>query len=486
MLYNEQNRNGRWYNGRPMTPGEADGWYAEEAEKADAPEPPDENASDAPADGARPAAPYFQPDAPHFRSGAPCFQPAAPSAGKRVSPVWRVVAIAALCLLAGAGIVLRILGPHLHVQLESAVEPVLPFAADGGDSSASDAGIPDDADMYEYFDSYFTSSSDIDIPAAPTGTGVTLTLESTAGAEKSLQDIYAQLSPAVVGITCYRSGEKWSWGTGVVFTTDGYVVTNAHVLEGSDAADVIFPDGDSRSARFVGSDTATDLAVLKIEGENFPCAAFADSASCQVGDGIVAIGNPLGEQYAGTMTNGIISAINRSVSNKGFSMTLLQTNAALNEGNSGGPLINMYGQVIGITNMKMISYYSNIEGIGFAIPSRSIKTIVDQLLEQGYVSGRPALGITVGAMPSGIAEEYDIPNGLYISAVEEDSDAYAQGVRPGDILTQVNGQTVTATADVAAIKDEFKVGDKLTLTIYRDGETFDVDVVLHEKGEIFN
>ena len=485
MLYNEQNRNGRWYNGRPMTPGEADGWYAEEAEKADAPEPPDENASDAPADGARPAAPYFQPDAPHFRSGAPCFQSAAPSAGKRVSPVWRVVAIAALCLLAGAGIVLRILGPHLHVQLESAVEPVLPFAADGGDSSASGAGIPDDADMYEYFDSYFTSSSDIDIPAAPTGTGVTLTLESTAGAEKSLQDIYAQLSPAVVGITCYRSGEKWSWGTGVVFTTDGYVVTNAHVLEGSDAADVIFPDGDSRSARFVGSDTATDLAVLKIEGENFPCAAFADSASCQVGDGVVAIGNPLGEQYAGTMTNGIISAINRSVSNKGFSMTLLQTNAALNEGNSGGPLINMHGQVVGITNMKvMFTYSAAVEGIGFAIPTSVIKPVVDAIVEYGYVPGQPTLGIVAGPVSEEAMERYGLPSGIYVSRVDENSDAFAQGMQAGDVITAVNGTPVASVDDVNAIKDALAVGDEICCTVYREGKSFDIRFRLVDKGVI--
>jgi serine protease Do len=173
------------------------------------------------------------------------------------------------------------------------------------------------------------------------------------------------------------------------------------------------------------------------------------------------------------------------VTYEGHTLTLLQTDAAINEGNSGGPLINMYGQVIGITNMKMVSYSSNIEGIGFAIPSRSIKTIVDQLLTRGYATGRPAIGITVGSMPSGIAEEYDIPNGLYIYGVEEGSDAYVQGIQEGDILVAVDGVEVSTNDEVSAIKDEKEVGDTLTLTIYRDGKTMDIDIRLGEKGEIF-
>ena len=353
-----------------------------------------------------------------------------------------------------------------------------------------DGGNEKDYKTYEdFFDAYYANSvtgvSGMETVAADPGLSLEITPASQAG-ELSLTEIYSKCAPAVVGIKAGVETTDEYWGTGIIFREDGYIVTNYHIIDGTKLASVVLPDETEYDAKLVGYDSDSDIAILKIDAEDLPVAEFGDSSELLVGESVVAIGNPLGAQFRGTMTNGIISAIDRNVEHDGHTMTLLQTNAAINEGNSGGPLINMYGQVIGITNMKMISYYSNIEGIGFAIPSRSIKTIVDQLLEQGYVSGRPALGITVGAMPAGIAEEYDIPNGLYISAVEEDSDAYAQGVRPGDILTHVNGQAVTATADVAAIKDEFKIGDKLTLTIYRDGETFDVDVALHEKGEIFS
>lgn len=363
------------------------------------------------------------------------------------------------------------------------------FSPDAG-ADEGDGGNGKEYETYEdFFDAYYANSvtgvSGMETVAADTGLTLEIMSASPDG-ELSFAEIYKKCAPAVVGIKAGVETTEEYWGTGIIFREDGYIVTNYHIIDGANLASVVLSDETEYEAKLVGYDSDSDIAILKIDADGLPVAEFGDSAELEVGESVVAIGNPLGAQFLGTMTNGIISAIDRNVEHDGHTMTLLQTNAAINEGNSGGPLINMYGQVIGITNMKMISYYSNIEGIGFAIPSRNIKTIVDELLERGYVSGRPALGITVGAMPAGIAEEYDIPSGLYISAVEEDSDAYAQGVRAGDILTHVNGQAVSTTAEVSAIKDNFNVGDKLTLTIYRDGETFDVDVALHDKGEIFS
>lgn len=474
MLYNEQNRNGRWYGRESITSEESDSWYAE-AETAPEPQTEPEPAAEPPKTNAT----YFQPDgAQQTRYVSP-----AHTEGKKVSHVWRIVAIVALCLLAVGIAVVRILVVNF-VDILPLGDSAAVYSRDDSDSY-SDSIIPDDADMYEYFESYYTSTSDIDIASAPTGTGVTLPLAPTTGAEWSLQTIYAKLSPTVVGITCYRDGEQWSWGTGVVFTADGYIITNAHVLEGADAADVILTDGTSYKARFLGSDTATDLAVLKIDAKGLAYAEFADSDDCLVGDEVVAIGNPLGEQYAGTMTNGIISAIDRSVVSNGFSMTLLQTNAALNEGNSGGPLINMHGQVIGITNMKvMYTYSATVEGIGFAIPTSVIKPVVDAIIEYGYVPGQPTLGIVAGSVSNEAMARYDLPEGIYVSSVDENSDAYAQGLQPGDVITRMNGTPVTSVSEVNALKEGLAVGDEITCTVYREGKTFDISFKLVDKGVI--
>lgn len=165
-------------------------------------------------------------------------------------------------------------------------------------------------------------------------------------------------------------------------------------------------------------------------------------------------------------------------------LTLLQTNAAINEGNSGGPLFNMYGQVIGITNMKMVNTSDvTIEGIGFAIPSTTVKEIADQLIAKGKILGRPGIGITVGAVPEAAAEHYGLVSGLYITAVVEGCDAEKQGIKPGDILTHINGQPVATTDDVLVIRDQHRPGDKLTFTIFRDGKSFDVEVELYDQND---
>ena len=238
------------------------------------------------------------------------------------------------------------------------------------------------------------------------------------------------------------------------------------MLDGAKSVTVTTSDGTEYTGALVGADAVSDIAVLKIDAQGLTPAEFGDSSSLQVGDDVVSIGNPLGEQLRWTMTNGIISAINRDMVYNGHSMTL----------------INMYGQVIGITNMKALS--TGVEGIGFAIPTAVIRPIVNALLADGRVSGRVSIGITVGAISSAASDYYDLPEGLYISDVAEGSDAEKQGIQSGDMLLAVNGKAVTTTYDVSAVKDGLQVGDTVTLTIYRDGKTFDVKVKLVDTNDI--
>ena len=305
--------------------------------------------------------------------------------------------------------------------------------------------------------------------------------------ELSLQDLYEKCAPAIVSISGYE-GDKigYSWGSGVIVSEDGLILTNAHILESCDSAVVTLPDETEYDALLVGSDSISDIALLKIEAKGLPTAEIGESATLRVGDSVAAIGNPLGESFRNTLTDGIISAIERDMTYQGRSMTLLQTNTAVNEGNSGGALFNRYGQVIGLTNMKMMSSYSSIEGIGFAIPSNTICNVVNALIRDGEVRGRPALGITVGAIPQNARDRYSLPEGLYISSVSEGSDAEEKGIREGDVLTAVNGVPVTRTTDVTAEKDKLEVGDGMVLTIWRDGESFDVEVTLVDTNDIYS
>ena len=204
-----------------------------------------------------------------------------------------------------------------------------------------------------------------------------------------------------------------------------------------------------------------------------------------MGDRVAAIGNPLGEDFRSTLTDGIVSAIERGVQYNGHSMTLLQTNTALNEGNSGGALFNMYGQVVGVTNMKMMSSYSSIEGIGFAIPSATVCSVVNSLVQFGEVRGRPSIGITVGAIPDNAKEQYGLPDGLYVTAVTEGSDAEAKGILPGDVIMEVEHTPVTTTTEINEIKNKLRVGDSMSFTVWRDGEVLEFDVTLMDTNDVY-
>lgn len=348
-------------------------------------------------------------------------------------------------------------------------------------------GMPDD--WNDYLDNYYqvTESKDAEIklPRAELVPDFKVAISSNRGKELSLQELYDQCSKSIVAIKGYQDGvDGYYWGSGIILSEDGLILTNTHVIENCDTASVTLFDNSSYDAALVGADSTSDIAVLRIEATGLTPASFGDSAELAIGDQVAAIGNPLGETFRMTLTDGIISAIDRGISYNGHSMTLLQTNTAINEGNSGGALFNMYGQVIGVTNMKMMSSYSSIEGIGFAIPSSTIAAVADSLMQYGEVRGRTAIGVTVGAIPENVTSHYDLPTGLYVSAVEEKSDAAAKGIQQGDIITAVNGNPASATSDILTVKNTLSVGDTITFTIWRDGETFDVDVILVDENDL--
>ena len=310
------------------------------------------------------------------------------------------------------------------------------------------------------------------VPAAP---------GPAAQGQLTLQQIYQQNIPSVVSITCHMPRGSSS-GTGVVLTEDGYLVTNAHVVDGAFELSVLLSDGRQFAAEVVGKDTVTDLAVLHIDADDLTPAVFGDSDQVKVGDSVVAIGDPLGIKLRGTMTDGIISAISRDLEVDGRVMTLLQTNAALNSGNSGGPLINLYGQVIGINTMKIGDYVSaaGVEGLGFAIPSVTVKNIVEQLISQGYVSGRPWLGISGESLSPFYQHYYLLPAGLYVTAVEAGSPADLAGILPRDILLTLDGDPITSQEDLDRLLSERQVGDSVILTLYRAGQQGRVELTLTE------
>ncbi len=298
----------------------------------------------------------------------------------------------------------------------------------------------------------------------------------------SLQAIYEKNIPAVVSITCtYRGGS--STGTGVVLTAGGYIVTNAHVVQNAETIQVLLTGGETLEAALVGTDEISDLAVLWVDHDDLTPAELGDSKNLRVGDVVVAIGDPLGISLRGTMTDGIISGINRDIAVDGRTMTLIQTNAALNEGNSGGPLINCYGQVIGINTMKIGDTMSaaGVEGLGFAIPSETVQEIVTQLIGQGYVSGRPDLGIT-GRTVSTRQQMFGLPSGMLITEVDPDSDVYAQGIRADDVILMMNDTRIYSAEDFQTLLYASTVGEKMTLIIYRDGRQYEATVTVGEYG----
>lgn len=300
---------------------------------------------------------------------------------------------------------------------------------------------------------------------------------------RDVSKIVEQCSAAVVGIVTesYQNFSQTSAGSGIVLTENGYIVTNNHVVSGGDNITVVLEDGTNYSAYLIGSDAYTDLAVLKIEAKGLTCATLGDSDELRVGEVAVVIGNPTG-QLQGTVTGGLISALNRNIAVEGVTMTLIQTDAAVNGGNSGGPLLNEYGQVVGIISAKLSS--TAYEGLGFAIPVNTVKPIVKELVQNGYVSGRPSFGIAGRSISSMAARFYGFPQGILVDAVESTSDARAQGIAQGDIIVSVNGKTITTVDEGCLVRNELPVGSKVKLGVYRKGKVYTVEVTIMEQGKL--
>lgn len=311
----------------------------------------------------------------------------------------------------------------------------------------------------------------------------------------SLPSIYEKVNPSVVGIITYTKTTGYQvtgQGSGVIMTKDGYIITNAHVVQNSNSRlpvakiEVVLDNKKTYVARLLGADTKSDLAVLKIEANDLTPATFGDSDKIKVGETVVVIGNPSGMTFAGSMSKGIVSGVNRDVymSDSGETMSFIQTDAAINPGNSGGAMVNQFGQVIGISSAKIAA--EDYEGIGFSIPMNTAKPIVDSIIKNGYVKGRVRIGITYAPIPETISQLNGIPMGLRVVSVDPTFDVAKKGIQTGDIITKIDNKEVYDQDTISkALKDK-KPGDELMLSIYRVGsdgraKTFDVGIILGEE-----
>lgn len=319
---------------------------------------------------------------------------------------------------------------------------------------------------------------------------------STPEGELSAESIYEMVSPSVVGVVVYDShadiiSDPTSEGSGIVISDKGYIVTNSHVVGNSKQNNIkiVLNTGEEFSGKVLGYDSKTDLAVIKTDKTGLKAATFGNSDEVKVGASALALGNPLGLDFASSLTRGIVSAINRPASGGPKSLVkYIQTDAAINPGNSGGPLINMRGQIIGINSTKIA--VAHCEGMGFAIPSNTVKTIVDDIIDKGYVSGRVRLGMTGKMVSNYQAQIYNVPVGFIVSEISSESNLGSSGVQVGDIVTKINGVSVTSLDAFYGELYNHKAGESITLSIFRpsrtrmSSETFEVNVVLLEdKGE---
>ena len=306
-----------------------------------------------------------------------------------------------------------------------------------------------------------------------------LQLAQTHGEALTAKEVYRKVNPAVVTVTGDLGNNKIAVGTGVLFTEDGFFITNAHVIDRISACTILTSNGKSYDAHLVGYDEERDLAVLKAIGAtDLPVAEFGDSNAVEVGDKVYAIGNPLGLELRGTLTDGIISALDRDVHVDGHTLELIQTNAAINVGNSGGPLINEYGQVIGINTIKMSAGIGEvvIEGLGFAIPSHSVKRQANQILEFGKTLPDSSIGILVAPL----AENNYQLQGLLIHSVTPGSCAETAGLRMGDVILEAEGVRTLQNSDLLDVRRELNPGDEMKLKILRGNEEIEVVLILDE------
>ena len=314
-------------------------------------------------------------------------------------------------------------------------------------------------------------------------------LPETADGGLTTAEIAQRVAPSVVSVHIYEQDSlaPSSMGSGVVLTQDGYIITNAHVVEGASGINVLFADGTEMDARIIGVDEKTDLAVIKVAGEGLVPAEFGDSGALAVGERAVAIGNAAG-QFDGTVTQGVISGLDREVTvtvgGRDVTMSLIQTDAAINPGNSGGALVNRFGQVVGINSARMNSAF--FEGICFAIPTRTAQPVVENLIAYGYVRDRGVLGVTVIALTGVNGPPNGLPaQGLYISEIAANSDLVRSDMTVGDIILEADGQVMETAADLSAVVQSHKLGETVHLKVqkYGSGSVIEVDAALVESLE---
>ena len=306
--------------------------------------------------------------------------------------------------------------------------------------------------------------------------------------QMSPAEVYAQNVASTVGITTSVTTNYFGFtttsaaaGSGFVLSDDGYILTNYHVVEDSTSIKVSMYDGSSYDAQLIGYDESNDIAVLKVDAEDLSPVVLGDSGNLNVGDTVVAIGNPLGE-LTFSLTAGVVSALDREVTLSGnVTMELIQTDCAINSGNSGGALFNLYGEVIGITNAKYSSSGSgaSIDNIGFAIPINSVMNIVESIIEKGYIA-KPYIGVSVTSVSSE-TQSYGLPKGAAVKAISEDSPAEKAGLQINDIITEANGTTIESSDDLVRLVGDLYNGAELKLTVYRQGETLEITVTVGEK-----
>lgn len=293
-------------------------------------------------------------------------------------------------------------------------------------------------------------------------------------------EVYASTVNSVVSINCSavstnifgQQTESASSGSGFIYTADGYIVTNQHVVANASSINVTLYNGDTYPATLVGSDSDYDVAVLKIDAKDLPAVTLGSSTDVNVGDTVMAIGNPLGE-LTFSMSQGIVSCVNRAINVEGTPFNMIQVDASINPGNSGGPLMNLYGEVVGIVSAKYSSYANTtVEGLGFAIPINDVQSIIKDIMENGSVGNKAYMAITAGTMTQQMAAQYKInaTEGVFVYSVEDGGAGDKAGLKLGDVITKLNDTQITSMEDLSAAKKGFKAGDTVTLTVLRDGK----------------
>ncbi len=323
-------------------------------------------------------------------------------------------------------------------------------------------------------------------------------VKETPVQEYTVTEIAKKAGPAIVGIRMIVTGQRFSYfgsssvrageGSGIIISKDGYIMTNYHVVSSADPKtglskntrlQVFLPDGREAEATFIGGDSKTDLAVIKIELKDLPVAELGDSSEVEVGELAVAIGNPLGMEFAGSVTVGVISALNRTVTLEDKTLNLIQTDAAINSGNSGGALLNKRGQVIGINSAKISA--SGVEGLGFAIPINDAKPVIEQLIEYGYVRGRPFIGISGREISASLSSYYNLPQGIFITDVTIGSGAEQAGIQVRDVLVEMDESRIRTMDDIEKVKKKHKPGDVVWVTVIRDNAELKLKLTFDEE-----